>query len=130
MAVGWASEVWIHSEVRQAAAKPEQRFLGASVEAVLLDGVLYVLPVEGVFELGGKDRDAVQEEPQVKALLGALAVMKLAHHTKEVGFIQPLQLFVQPRHRPEVGHLKMAARFLHPAPQYIQSPAPPHLARQ
>jgi hypothetical protein len=51
--------------VRQAAPEGEQRLLGVAIETILPHGILDVLAGERVFEFGGKQRQAVQEQRQV-----------------------------------------------------------------
>jgi hypothetical protein len=66
--------------VGQAAAVGKEGLTWVSVIPVLPDRVLDVLARERVLELGGADRDPVQEEHEVQALLALLAVAELAHH--------------------------------------------------
>jgi hypothetical protein len=66
---GDVDQVRVHREVREAAAVGEERLARVAVGLVLADRVLDVLAVERVLQLGGEDRDAVQEEHQVEALL-------------------------------------------------------------
>ena len=73
-------KVRVHREMREAAAIGEERLARIPVGLVLVDRVLDVLAVERVLELGGEDRDAVQEQHEVEALLVLRAVAELAHH--------------------------------------------------
>jgi hypothetical protein len=68
----------------QAATIGKEWLARVAVVLVLSDRVLDVLTRERVLELGGEDRDAVEEEHQVEALLTLLAVAELAHHREEV----------------------------------------------
>ena len=63
----------VHREVGEAAPVGEERLARVAVGTVLPNGVLDVLAVEGVLELGREDGDTVQEEREVKALLALLA---------------------------------------------------------
>ena len=60
-------EVGVDREVGEHATGPKQRLVGITVEAVLADRVLDGLAVQLVLELGGEDRQAVQEEDDVDA---------------------------------------------------------------
>jgi hypothetical protein len=71
--------------VREAPAVGEERLARIAVGLVLADGVLDVLAVEQILQLGGEDRHAVQEEDDIQALLVLGAVAKLAHHGERVG---------------------------------------------
>src|SRR5205807_2238394 len=75
---GLIDQVWVHGEVGQAPAEGEQGLLRIAVEAILPDGIRHVLSGQWVLQLGGEDRQAVQEEHQVQALLVLLAVLELA----------------------------------------------------
>ncbi len=58
---GHVDKVRIHRKMRQAAPEGEQRFLGVAVGAVLLHGAVHCLAAERVLELGGEDRQPVEE---------------------------------------------------------------------
>ena len=88
------------------------------------DGVLDRLPRERILELGGKDRNAVQEENHVETLGAFLAVAKLADHGEEVRRVQPPERFVEPARRPEVSQLEFAARILEAVAKDVERPAP------
>src|SRR5713101_1557248 len=117
-------QVRIHREVRQAAAVGEERLARVAVGLVLADRVLDVLPVERVLQLGGEDRDAVEEEHEVEAVLVLRAIADLAYHGEEVRRVQPPCLLVEPASWTEVGELELAARVLDAVPQHVERAAP------
>ena len=78
----------VDGEVGEAAGVAEERLARVAVLPVLADGVLDVLTVERVLELGREDGDAVQEEREVEALLVLLAEAELADDGEEVGRVQ------------------------------------------
>ena len=120
----------VHGEVGQAAPVGEERLPGVAVVPVLLDGVLHVLAVERILELGREDGDAVQEDCEVQAVLALLAVAELAHHREEVGRVQALQLLVESARGPEVGQPEPAAHVLHAVAQHVERAPPGDLARE
>src|SRR2546426_11710739 len=117
---GLIDQVWVHGEVGQAPAEGEQRLLGITVEAILPDGVLYSLSGQRVLQLGGEDRQAVQEEHQVQAFLVLLAVLELTNDREEVRLIEFLQCFVQAACGPEGSEPERAAIRFDTLPQNFQ----------
>ena len=87
----------------------QERLPRVTVVPVLPDGILHVLAVERVLELGREDGDAVQKQREIEALLALLAEAKLAGYGKEVGCVQALQLLVEPARGPEVREPEPAA---------------------
>src|SRR5262249_23761446 len=73
---------------------------------------------------GRKDRDAVQEQREVEAVLVILAVAELAHHPEQVRLIQPPRLLVEPARRPKIGELELDPRILDAIAQDVER-APP-----
>ena len=121
---GDVDQVGVHGEVREAAAVGEERLARVAVGLVLADRVLDVLAVERVLELGGEDRDAVQEQHQVEALLVLRAVADLAHDGEQVRRVQPPRLLVEPARGTEVGEPELAARVLDAVAQHVERAAP------
>ena len=115
--------------MREAAAVGEERLARVAVGLVLPDRILDILAVERVLQLGGEDRDAVQEQHQVEALLGFLAVAELADSGEKIRRVQALGLLVEPARGPEVGELKRAARVLDAVAQHVERAAPLDLTR-
>lgn len=74
-----------------------------AVPFVLTDGILDVLPGQRVLQLGGEDRDAVQEQHEVEAVLVLRAVVELAHDREEARPVEPPRLLVKPARRLEIG---------------------------
>ena len=64
----------IHGEMGEAAPVGEERLAWVPIGPVLVDRVLDILAVEWTLELRCEDRDAVQEERQVKAVATSVAV--------------------------------------------------------
>ena len=117
-------EVRVHREVREAAAVGEERLARVAVGLVLADRVLDVLRVERVLELGGEDRDAVQEQHEVEALLVLRAVAELAHRGEEVRCMEPPGLLVEAARGAEVREPELAARVLDAVAQHVERAAP------
>lgn len=92
---GDVDQVGVDREVGQAATVGEERLPRVAVALVLADGVADVLPGERVLELGGKERQAVEEEHQVEARVVLLAVAELAHHGEEVAAVEAFELLVE-----------------------------------
>ena len=127
---GDVDQVRVHREVRQTAAVDEERLTGVAVGLVLPDRVLDVLAVEGVLELGGEDRDSVEKEHQVEAVLVPSAVADLAHHGEEVRRLQPAGLLVEPARGAEVGEPELAARVPDAGAQDVERTAPLDLGHE
>ena len=84
---GHGHAVRVHGEVDEGA--PAEGDVGrVPVRAVLGDGVLDVLVGEGVLQLGGGGRDAVDEERQVDGLVGVRVVGELAGDGDAVGVVE------------------------------------------
>ena len=127
---GHEHQLRVYGEVGEAAPVGEERLARVAVGPVLPDRVLDILAVERALEFGREDRDAVQEQREVEALLALLAVAELAHDGKEVGRVQALQLLVEPARGPEVRELELAARVLDAVAQHVERPPPADLPRQ
>jgi hypothetical protein len=125
---GDEDEVRVHREVGEAAAVRQQRLARVAVGLVLPHGVLDVLAVEPVLQLAREDRDAVQEEDQIQALLVLRAVAELADRGEEVRRVQAPRLLVEPARRPEAGEAEGAARVLDAGPQHVEGAAPADLS--
>ena len=108
----------------EAPAVGEKRLAWVSSLLILPDRVLNILTVERVFQLGRENRNAVQEQDQVEALLVLLAVTKLAHSGEKIRRVQALEVFVQPARGPEVRKLKLAAGILDAIAQHVERAAP------
>ena len=117
-------EVRVRREVREAAAVGEQRLARVAVALVLADRVLDVLAGERVLEFGGEDRDAVQEQHEVEALLVLRAVVDLANGGEQVRRVQPPRLLVESARGAEVGEAKLAARVLEAVAEHVERTAP------
>ena len=124
---GNVDQPWVHRKVGQAAAIRKQWLAWITVELVLLDGVLDVLSSERILEFGRKEGKAVEEEPEVQAVLVLLAVVKLAHHGKEIALVKALQLLIEAARRAEVSQPELAPGVLDALSQHIQRSAPLHL---
>ena len=59
---------------------------------VLADGVLDGLRIERVLEFGREDRNPVQKQHEIEALLVLLDVAQLPHHGEKVRGVQLLEL--------------------------------------
>ena len=103
-------QVRVDREMREAAAIGKERLARVAVGLVLADRVLDFLAGQRVLQLGGEDRDAVEEQHEVEALLVPGAVAELADDGEEVAGMQPLRLFVEPAGRAEIGELELDPR--------------------
>ena len=119
----------VHGEVGEAAPVGEEGLTRVPVVPVLPDGVLHVLTVERVLELGREDGDAVEEEREVDALLGFFAEAELADNGEEIGRVQALQFLIEPARRSEVREAELAARVLDPVAQHVERAPSDDLAR-
>ncbi len=117
-------EIRVHREMSEAAAITQQRLARVPVEFVLPDRILDGLTVERILELGGEDRDAVEEQHEVETVLVLLAVMKLANHGEEIRRVQASRLLVEPARGTEVGEVELAARVLEAVAQHVKRAAP------
>jgi hypothetical protein len=127
---GHEDQLRVDREVGEAAAVGEEGLPRVAVPHVLAGRVLDRLARQRVLQLGGEDRDPVEAEDQVEALLGLLAVMELAHDGEKVGRVQAPRLLVQPAHGPGVRQPEGAARVLDPVPENVERPATPNLGGQ
>ena len=125
---GDVDQLRVHREVSQASAVGQERLAGIAVAFVLRDGVLDVLSGERIFEFGGEERQTVQEDPEVQAVLVLLAVVELPHHREEVAPVEALEFLVEAAGGPEVGESKLAAGILDAVPQHVQRTPPLDLA--
>ena len=96
----------IDGEMRETAAIGKERLARVAVGLVLADRVLDLLAGQRIFELGGENRDAVQKQHEIEALLVLRAVAKLPHHGEQVAGMQPLRLFIEPARRTKIGELE------------------------
>jgi hypothetical protein len=87
-------EVGINRKVIKAPAVGEKRLARVSSFLILPDRILNILTVERIFQLGRENRNPVQEQNQVKALLGLLAVTKLADSREKIRRVQALEVLV------------------------------------
>ena len=120
---GDVDQLGIDREVRETPAVGQQRLAGIAVGLVLPDRVLDGLAGERILELGREDRDAVQKQHHVEALLVPGAVADLAGDCEEVGGVQPPRLLVEPARRAEVREPERATHVLHAAPQDVEGTA-------
>ncbi|MNS11096.1 hypothetical protein D3C72_426280 [compost metagenome] len=97
--------------------------VGMAVETILVDGVADGLGEVGL-QLRRRDRDAVQIQHQVQAVLIGGRVSHLAHHAQAVGLISPRDLRVHAHGRTELGHgdLGLHPRDLYAGAQDLQRP--------
>ena len=105
----------------------QQRFGGLAlrpwetVEAVLVYGVLYALRKVGL-ELDGRDRNAVEEQHQVEAVLVVHRVAHLPNHPKPVGLVAGEDVWIHGQRRLELGQLQrlLEAEQFNAVPQHVQ----------
>ena len=81
---GHIDKLWINCEMSQAAPKGEERFARITIRAVLLNSILDVLSRERVLEFGGEDRQAIEEEHEIQALIVSLTVVQLANFAEDI----------------------------------------------
>ena len=113
-----------------AAGKAQQRFgvlalgLRMPVEAVLVDRVLDALGKVGL-QLDGRDRQAIKEEDEVKAVLIALRVAHLPHDAQAVRRVACHDVRVDARGRAKLrqGNLALYRKHLDAVPQYVECSA-------
>ena len=101
----------------------EQGLARVAVSPVLPHRVLDGLAGERVLELGREDRDAVQEQHHVEALLVLRAVADLADDREEARRVQAPRLLVEPARGPEEGEPEPAAHVLHAVAKDIERAA-------
>ena len=73
-------------------------------------------PLSKFFSSAGEDRDSVQKEHDVEALLILCAVVDLTHDSEEVRRVQPPRLLVEPARRAEIGETELDPRILDAIP--------------
>lgn len=117
---GHIDQLGVDGEVRETPAIGEQRLAGVAVGLVLPDRVLDGPAGERVLELNREDRETVQEQHHVEALLIPGAVPDLADDREEVGGVQPPCFLVEPARRTEVREPERTAHVLHAVPQDIE----------
>jgi hypothetical protein len=115
-------QVGIDGEVGDHAAREDQ-FGGVPVGAVLLLGVLHALAGEGVLQLGGGERDAVEEEGEVEAVALVCLLRRVLQLPDDSEAVRPV--VVQDRLGGDEGRLEVRepdphAVVLHPLPEHIQ----------
>ncbi len=91
---------------------------------ILPDRILNVLAGQWILEFRREERDPVQEQHQVKALLGLRAVTELPHDREQVRGVEPSRLLVEPTRRPEVRQLEPTPRILDARAEHIEDAAP------
>ena len=123
-------EVRVDREMREAAAIGKDRLTRVALRLVLADRVLDLLAGQWIFEFGGEDRDAVQEQHEVEALLVLRAVAELPDNGEEVSGVQPLRLLIKPARRTKIGELELDARVPEAVPQHVECAAPFDLGRK
>ncbi len=106
---GHIYQIRINREVRQAAPEGEEWLLQIAGVLILPDRILDVLPGEQILQLGGEDRQAVQEQNEIQALVVLFAIFDLADDGKEIGFVQLLGFFIEPARRTEIDQAERAA---------------------
>ena len=117
---GEVHEVGVHGEVGQTAPEGEERLPRITVVTVLADGVLDVLALERVLQFGGEDRQAVEEEDDIEAVVVRLAVLQLPDDAELVGLVEPLGRLVQAGGGPEEGKLELAPGVLDPLAENVE----------
>ena len=121
---GDVDHVRVHGEVRKASAIGQQRLAPrVAIVPVLADGILDGLAAQRVLELGREQRNAVQKQHQIEALLVLGAVSDLTGDREEVRRVKPPGLLVEPARRPEEGKPERTAHVLHAGPQDAQRAA-------
>lgn len=101
--------VRVESEVGEAATKAEEWFGGVAGGAILSDSIFGGLAGKWVFEFGGDDGEAVEEESEIEALLVLAAEVELANKAEEVGAVALLLVRVEGSFGGEVGKVELAA---------------------
>ena len=118
-------------EVDQGPAREAEQWLGglafrlrSAVEAVLVDGVADALG-EVRLELDGGNRDAVEEEDQVEAVLVVQRVADLPHDAEAVGLVVGEDVLVQAHRGLEAGELErlLQAEEFDAIAEHIEGPA-------
>ena len=120
----------IDGEMRKATAICKERLPRVAVGLVLADRVLDLLAGQRIFELGGENRDAVQEQHEIEALLVLRAVAQLPHDGEQVAGMQSLRLFIEPARRTEIGELEFDPGIPDAVAQYVERAAPLDLRRK
>src|SRR2546430_9625247 len=92
---GHIDKLWINREMGQAAPKGKERFARIAIRAVLLNSILHVLSRERVLEFGGEDRQAIEEEHEIQALVVFLPGGQLANFAEAIPGLKGQQLVVQ-----------------------------------
>ena len=111
----------------------QQRIARVAVASVLGLGVFGGLAGEVVLDLGGGDRDAVEEQPEVDGLRRRRVVRQLAGDRQPVRLVLGLEGGIQPGRGPEVGEadLGLLVAGVHdPVPQHVDRPPAVQLLRQ
>src|SRR5438309_8285376 len=97
---GEAHLVIVHRKVRDAPAELKELFARVAIANVLLNGVLDRLFGETILQFKGRDRQAVDKQPQVEGELRLIAaVTQLARDAEAIGSITLFCLFVARRRR-------------------------------
>ena len=79
-------------------------------------------------QLGREQRDPVQEQCQVQAVLVPLAVLELPDHAEDVALIERPERLVQPAHRAEIGEADAPTGHLDAVPEQLERAPLPDLA--
>src|SRR5215468_9287954 len=116
---GYVNQVRIHREVRQTAPVGKQWFPRIAIVHVLADRVLNVLGVKWIFKFRGENRNAVQEQHEVEALLILRAVTNLPYDRKQIPLIKPPRFLVKSAGGSKVRKRELTARVLDPYAQHV-----------
>ena len=114
-------------EVHERALLPaEDGGLRVAVLLVLLDRVVDALPGELVLQLGGDDRDAVEEQHEVQLVVVVRVVAELPHDGQAVRFVELPHLGVEVVARLKVREPDLLPGELEAVAQHRQRPARVH----
>ncbi len=114
----------------QAASKGEERLARIAIRTVLFNSIFDVLSCERILEFCGEDRQAIEKQDKVQAIIVFLAVVQLANFTKKGGAIEVQQIIVQATGWDKVDKLKPATIGLDAFTQYMQCAASAQFAGQ
>src|SRR5260370_38062317 len=106
--------------MHHAASKGEERLARIAIRTVLFNCIFDVLSRERILEFSSEDRQAIEKQYKVQAIIVFLAVVQLANFAKKVGAIEVQQIIVQATGWDKVDKLKPAAISLDAFTKYIQ----------
>src|SRR5262249_57291881 len=115
--------------MRDAAAKFKQRLLGRPAFFVLPDRIENVLPIEWVLQFRREDRQTIQEQDKIDALLAIFRIIKLADNAEDIRGVKPLCFRVQTADWLKIGEIEMATAFFDSAAQDFDHTTSLHFAR-